>query len=347
MMRKIFPALVAVIAVTATGCTHDDDQSGVPAATTAPSTPSVSASAAVHHPSPAASVSPSRSASSSHSTASAPVSAARLASRHAAGHPPASASRATSVAGASRGHETHGQGLSHPRHVSHARAAQPVPAHSSSRKPVSAHSSSGRVSRFAPGTSVSADVSQQVMVADRTSGTHGTWARYQWRGSAKGWVKVSSSGVGSVFGQGGVVPAGQRQQGTGTTPAGTFGVVSAFGVGNPGTTLSYRTIGSCSWWIEDPSQRDYNRWREDCSHLSTSDNERLADYAGSLYRQAAVLSYNYASPTRYGAGSGAGIFLHYATRYTGGCVGINSHSELTATLRWLDPAKNPRIVIKV
>ena len=61
MMRKIFPALVAVIAVTATGCTHDDDQSGVPAATTAPSTPSVSAPAAVHHPSPAASVSPSRS----------------------------------------------------------------------------------------------------------------------------------------------------------------------------------------------------------------------------------------------------------------------------------------------
>lgn len=218
-----------------------------------------------------------------------------------------------------------GQGSSHPRHVSHARAAQPVPAHSSSRKPASAHSSSGRVSRFAPGTSVSADVSQQVMVADRTSGTHGTWARYQWRGSAKGWVKVSSSGVGSVSGHGGVVPSGRRRQGTRTTPAGTFGVVSAFGVGNPGTKLSYRTIGRCSWWIEDPSQRGYNRWREDCSHLSTSDNERLADYAGSLYRQAAVLSYNYASPTRYGAGSGAGIFLHYATRYTGGCVAVNSH----------------------
>ena len=325
MMRKIFPALVAVIAVTATGCTHDDDQSGVPAATTAPSTPSVSAS-----------VSPSRSASPSRATAS--------------------ASRATSVAGASRGHETHGQGSSHPRHVSHARAAQPVPAHSSSRKPVSAHLSSGkpvsahlssgRVSRFAPGTSVAADVSQQVMVADRTSGTRGTWARYQWRGSAKGWIKVSSSGVGSVFGQGGVVPSGRRRQGTRTTPAGTFGVVSAFGVGNPGTKLSYRTIGPCSWWIEDPSQRDYNRWREDCSHLSTSDNERLADYAGSLYRQAAVLSYNYASPTRHGAGSGAGIFLHYATRYTGGCVAVNSHSELDATLRWLDPAQNPRIVIK-
>ncbi|WP_245306503.1 L,D-transpeptidase family protein [Acidipropionibacterium timonense] len=183
------------------------------------------------------------------------------------------------------------------------------------------------------------------MVADRTSGTHGTWARYQWQGASKGWVKVSASGVGSVFGSGGVVDASARRQGTNTTPAGTFSVISAFGVGNPGTKLSYRTIGSCSWWIEDPHQADYNRWREDCSHLSTSANEHLADYAGSLYRQAVVLSYNYSSPIRYGAGSGAGIFLHYATSYTGGCVAINSHSELDATLRWLDPAQNPRIVI--
>ncbi|WP_260186147.1 hypothetical protein [Cutibacterium avidum] len=80
--------------------------------------------------------------------------------------------------------------------------------------------------------------------------------------------------------------------------------------------------------------------------MSKRDNEHMADYAGSQYRQGVVLDYNYYSPVRRGAGSGAGIFLHYATRYTGGCVGINSHSELTATLRWLDPAKNPRIVIK-
>ncbi|WCC79092.1 hypothetical protein O6R08_05825 [Cutibacterium equinum] len=159
-------------------------------------------------------------------------------------------------------------------------------------------------------------------------------------------MKVSASGVGSVFGSRGVVAASQRRQGTNTTPAGTFGIVSAFGVGNPGTKLPYRKIGRCSWWIGDPTQRDYNRWREDCSALSKSDNEHLADYAGSLYRQAGVISYNYYSPTRYGAGSGSAIFLHYATQYTGGCVGVNSHSELNATLRWLDPAKNPRIVIK-
>ena len=204
----------------------------------------------------------------------------------------------------------------------------------------------GVASRVVPGTSVSASVSQQVMVADRTSGSRGTWARYEWRGAGQGWVKVSAAGVGSVFGSNGVVAASQRRQGTGTTPAGTFGVVHAFGTGNPGTKLSYRTINACSWWIEDPAARDYNRWRQDCSALSKRDNEHMADYAGSQYRQGVVLDYNYYSPVRRGAGSGAGIFLHYATRYTGGCVGINSHSELTATLRWLDPAKNPRIVIK-
>ena len=78
---------------------------------------------------------------------------------------------------------------------------------------------------YAPGTRVSWRSSRQVMVADRTSGTHGTWVRYQWRGSSRGWVRVSAAGVGSVFGSGGVVDAGRRRQGTNTTPAGTFGVV--------------------------------------------------------------------------------------------------------------------------
>lgn len=183
-------------------------------------------------------------------------------------------------------------------------------------------------------------------MADRTSGSHGTWARYEWRGPARGWVKVSAAGVGSVFGSNGVVPASQRRQGTNTTPAGTFGLVYAFGVGNPGTRLPYRTVTSCSWWIGDPAQRDYNRWRQDCSALSKTDNEHLADHTSSLYRQAAVIDYNYYSPIHRGPGSGSGIFLHYARSYTAGCVAINSHSELTATLRWLDPAKHPRIVVK-
>ncbi|MCP2376481.1 hypothetical protein PH30N_00155 [Cutibacterium modestum 30N] len=109
--------------------------------------------------------------------------------------------------------------------------------------------------------------------------------------------------------------------------------------------MPYRRINSCSWWIGDPTAPDYNRWRQDCRALSKSDNEHLADYVGRQYRQAAVLDFNYGSLARHGAESGAAIFLHYATRYTAGCVGMDSLSELTSTLRWIDPAQNPKIII--
>lgn len=201
----------------------------------------------------------------------------------------------------------------------------------------------------APGTTISYRTSQQVMVADHTSGTRGTWARYQWEGRWRGWVEKSPAGVSSIFGSGGVVPASQRVQGTSSTPAGTFGFVGAFGVGNPGTWLPYRTVDSCSWWDEDPSSPTYNRFVENChsSLIDPDTGEHLAGYTDSLYRQAAVLDYNYYPPQhRSGAGSGAGIFLHYATQYTGGCVAINSHSELDATIAWLNPVEHPKIVIK-
>lgn len=201
------------------------------------------------------------------------------------------------------------------------------------------------MSIYAPGTHVSYRTSQQVMVAHATSGTRGTWARYQWTGTSRGWVRVSASGVTAHFGKHGVRAGSRRVEGDMTTPAGTYGFVMAFGTGDPGTKLTYRRITSCSWWIGDPSAADYNRWRTDCHSLSKSKNEHLADYAGKQYRQAAATDFNYYSPRRSGHGSGSAIFLHYATNYTAGCVGLGSLSELTNTLRWMDPAKHPRIVI--
>ncbi|WP_409485256.1 L,D-transpeptidase family protein [Arsenicicoccus dermatophilus] len=199
---------------------------------------------------------------------------------------------------------------------------------------------------YAPGTSISQLDSTQVLVADRVAGTRGTWARWSWNGSR--WVKVNAP-AGAVFGRGGVVPAAVRRQGTGTTPAGAFTLVSAFGKGNPGTRMAYRTVTACSWWIQDPRARDYNRWRQSCAvpRATAAGSERLSTYVASgLYRQAVVVGYNYWNVRRYGSGSGAGIFLHHARRYTGGCVGIDDMAELTATVRWLDPARHPVLVIK-
>lgn len=199
----------------------------------------------------------------------------------------------------------------------------------------------------APGTNVSSKSSQQVIVFDRTSGTHGTYKRYEFKGGT--WVRVGSAKVQAVFGQGGVVAAKKRKQNTRTTPAGNFGVVHTFGAKNPGSTYKYRKITTCSWWIQDVQESDYNRWRESCTKPpkhGAKENERLSAYRSKLYKNAVVLDYNYKKQDKSGAGSGSGIFIHFATTYTGGCVAVNSQAELAAIVKWLDPKKNPRVIIK-
>lgn len=199
----------------------------------------------------------------------------------------------------------------------------------------------------APGTSVSYKTSRQVMVADRTKASTGTWARYEWRGIGKGcWVKVGQKST-ARFGSGGVVAAAKRRQGTNTTPAGSFAIKYAFGEGNPGTRMGYRTIKARSVWVNNPRLKDYNRWRENSTLSGRGVGEDLSGYRDrGLYRQAAVIGYNYDRPVRYGRGSGSGIFLHYSSTATGGCVGLTNRTELNRTIAWLDPAKRPRMVIK-
>lgn len=210
----------------------------------------------------------------------------------------------------------------------------------------SATPAAAAVSPYAPGTQVSYRTSQQVMVADHTHGSVGSWRRWQWRGTSKGWVRVDSPAY-SVFGRNGVVPAARRVQSTDTTPAGTFGFVMAFGVGNPGTAMPYRRVTASSWWDERQSSSTYNRWINGAHGCNTVDCEHLADYTGAQYRQAAVINYNYSGVQhRHGHGSGAGIFLHYARQWTAGCVGVSTHREIDATVRWMDPAQHPVIVIK-
>lgn len=197
----------------------------------------------------------------------------------------------------------------------------------------------------APGTRIRPSRSQQVLVADRTSGVRGTYRRFEWRPDEERWAAVGSSRA--VFGYGGVVAGNRRVQDTGTTPAGTYRLLHAFGVGDPGTAMLYRQVTGCSYWVLDRDAADYNRWRESCTR-PPRDGEHLQTYVQQgLYRHAVVTSFNYDDPrVRSGAGSGGAIFLHYATRHTGGCVGLTSMAELTRTVRWLDPDKNPLIVIR-
>lgn len=198
-------------------------------------------------------------------------------------------------------------------------------------------------SPYAPGTRLTAKTTRQVLVADRTHGTYGTYARYEWRGATRGWVRVGTSPV--RFGWGGVKAGSQRVAGDGSTPTGTYPMVSAFGVGNPGTRMPYQKVTRCSYWSDE--RATYNRWVESCGRRVQG--EHLADYttnATGQYRQAAVIGFNYfGRRTMSGKGSGSAIFLHYTRGTTAGCVGLTNRAEMTATVRWLDPAKNPTIVI--
>ena len=160
-------------------------------------------------------------------------------------------------------------------------------------------------------------------------------------GLSRGWIRVSASGVGAHFGLRGVTSGSQCIQGD----------MTPHQVSTGSSLLSVLVIRGRSCRIGG-SIRARGGSVIPLPLLTTGGvrtvarcRSRTTSYVGRQYRQAAVLDFNYGSPARHGAESGAAIFLHYATRYTAGCVSMDSLSKLTNTLRWIDPAQNPKIII--
>ena len=136
-------------------------------------------------------------------------------------------------------------------------------------------------------------------------------------------------------------------EGDGTTPAGSYPILSAFGwYASARTKLPYTRVRSGSCWISDVTRVDYNTMVVEPS--CSSPNENLYRIARSgPYRRAIVTGYNIA-PTV--PGDGSAIFLHshaYSrgrTKATSGCVSLSSRN-LYSHWRRLDPAKHPRVII--
>ncbi len=196
------------------------------------------------------------------------------------------------------------------------------------------------VNPAAPGTSVRPSESQQVMVADRTTGTYGTYVRYEWQGPERGWVIAGKAGA--RFGYAGMSDPNRRREGDGTTPTGKYRIVDTFGVGNPGTRMHYRTINDCSWW-SDKRDATYNRFVQQCGWGHGEQLTRWTKNAEKQYLQTAVLDFLW---NRQSEHRGSAIFLHYSTGSTAGCIGVTDRAEMNNTIRWLDPAKNPTIVVQ-
>lgn len=192
------------------------------------------------------------------------------------------------------------------------------------------------------------DGTRQVVTVNRTSGSH---ARVSlWQRDASGWQRLARSRAGRI-GYGGLVRAREREQGTGTTPLGTFRLRSSFGTHDRAASwdLSHRRIRPGDYWVQDNASAHYNRYRNKAEGgfrwwLPTSDfnsSERLADYVPE-YEYAIVTGFNYAAQVRR---RGAGIFLHVnGPGATAGCVSA-PRWFLKRTMATLDPAMRPVIAV--
>jgi L,D-peptidoglycan transpeptidase YkuD (ErfK/YbiS/YcfS/YnhG family) len=179
---------------------------------------------------------------------------------------------------------------------------------------------------------------QVIAVAASGYGTSvATLTAYERGGS--GWTQVLGPWLANV-GRNGVAPPGAKREGDGRTPSGAFGFDFMFGVNpNPGVKFPFRAItGRNIVWDDDPASPNYNEWIDTNTAAAGVGPEPM--YV-SAYGSGAVIAYNDARTP----GLGSAIFLHLSSGgSTAGCVALPSR-ELLPLLRWLDPSRQPRIII--
>ena len=170
-----------------------------------------------------------------------------------------------------------------------------------------------------------------------------------WKLTDTGWVQRFSAEDGRI-GYGGLVRGTKREQGTGTTPLGTYALPWAFGMGaaDDRWKLRYRQVESGDFWVQDNESAYYNRYRNQAEGgfrwwLPTSDpdsSERLTDFH-QQYRISVVTDFN----IRQVRHRGAGIFLHVnGAGATAGCVSAPG-VFMDKLMRVLDPARVPVIAV--
>jgi L,D-peptidoglycan transpeptidase YkuD (ErfK/YbiS/YcfS/YnhG family) len=158
--------------------------------------------------------------------------------------------------------------------------------------------------------------------------------------TAEGWRQVFGPLTADI-GTNGFAPPGEKREGDGRTPSGAFDLGFGFGVlADPGVKLEYRRItGPAIVWDDDPASSRYNEWVDTSTVGAGVDPEPM--FNEPAYNYGAVIAYN----AERVPGLGSAIFLHVTEPGpTAGCVAI-AQDDLVELLRWLDPAKRPRVVM--
>jgi L,D-peptidoglycan transpeptidase YkuD (ErfK/YbiS/YcfS/YnhG family) len=176
---------------------------------------------------------------------------------------------------------------------------------------------------------------QLITVTTPSSGdTYATFTAYKRAG--KRWQRVLGPWTARI-GRNGFAPPGQKREGDGRTPSGTFRFGFFFGaLPNPGVRFHYRQSHPYDYWDDDPASPSYNEW---VNALRASPGLNPEPMDVTAYDYGAVIGYN----TARTPGLGSAIFLHQNIGIaTAGCITLPI-GELLAVLRWLNPARSPRI----
>lgn len=136
---------------------------------------------------------------------------------------------------------------------------------------------------------------------------------------AKEWGAYGSAGESGFAGPG--VATGPTWQKY--SPTGSFSVTEAFGLGNPGTALAYRTLNPFSRW-GGQLNANYNKYFESSADIFPDENMwYYATRPSHDYRQGVVINYNRPPDSPIVMNAGFAIFLHGNNVPTWGCISLN------------------------
>lgn len=188
-----------------------------------------------------------------------------------------------------------------------------------------------------PGNPV-ADTGQMIVVSvPEASSTTGTLTAFE--KDANGQWKPVIGPTKAIVGEKGV---GEPQDNVPRTPQGTFPLDQAFGrQDNPGTKMPYKKVDAQDWWDSNMQSPTYNRMVRQ-PNSPGGDSENLYN-TGPMYDYAVNMAHNPSNTP----GKASAMFLHVTDgNPTLGCVAIE-REKMVEILKWLDPAKNPKISIGV
>lgn len=155
--------------------------------------------------------------------------------------------------------------------------------------------------------------------------------------------RVTFDTIPCSFGYNGLASEGNKLEGDGKTPTGTFFLGSAFGYKNDLTTeMDFIELNENHFWISDTTSDLYNKLVNFNPKDLYSEKMRRNDH---LYKYGIIIEYNTDEPVK---GQGSAIFIHIERREgapTSGCLAI-SEEKIKKLIKWIKPHKKPQIKLE-